>query len=146
MTPETAAAHATTGVDSLATIVIIIVVAISLLVLLGMGAMMALGAVFSNRPLVTSWPVEQEHAFAVFESRGSQSNSRAWALGLIGGGIVLFAAVGVYFGVPPEKKDLTNGMNMSNLSKKPKAASPKPNPAAESPKPDPAAPAESPTP
>jgi hypothetical protein len=145
MNPEAAAAHAATGVDSLASIVILIVAGISLLVLLGMGAMMAIGAVFSNRPLVTSWPVDQEQAFTVFENHGSSSNSRAWALGLVGGGIVLFAAIGVYFGIPPEKKDLTKDMNMSNLSKKTRPAA-KAAPPAESPRPDPAPAAESPRP
>ena len=145
---ETAAHHASTGVDSLASIVIILVVAVSLLVLLGMGAMMAIGAVFSNRPLVTSWPAEQEHAFAVFERRGSASNSQAWVFSIIGAAIVTFAAAGIYFAIPPERKDLTKGMNMSNISKKkPKAesAAPAATPA-EAPKPDPAAPAEAPKP
>jgi len=134
--------HASTGVDSLASIVIILVVAVSLLVLLGMGAMMAIGAVFSNRPLVTSWPAEQEHTFAVYERRGSASNSQAWVFSIIGAAIVTFVATGIYFAIPPEKKDLTKGMNMSNISKKkPKAVAP-----AEAPNPDPAAPAEAPKP
>lgn len=126
--------------DSLASIVIIIVVAISLLVLLGMGAMMAIGAMFSNRPLVTSWPTEQEHAFAVFERRGSASSSQAWVFSIIGAAIVTFVATGIYFAIPPERKDMTKGMNMSNISKRAKTTAPAATPAEPAPKAD--APAE----
>jgi hypothetical protein len=152
MTPvENVVVHnASTGVDSLASIVIIIVVAISLLVLLGMGAMMAIGAVFSNRPLVTSWPTEQEHAFAVFERRGSASNSQAWVFSIIGAAIVTFVATGIYFAIPPERKDMTKGMNMSNLTKKKDVAAPapavKPAAPAEAPAADPAKAPEAPKP
>lgn len=132
--------NASTGVDSLASIVIIIVVAISLLVLLGMGAMMAIGAMFSNRPLVTSWPTEQEHAFAVFERRGSASSSQAWVFSIIGAAIVTFVATGIYFAIPPERKDMTKGMNMSNISKRAKPTAPAAIPAEPAPKAD--APAE----
>ena len=133
---ETAAHHASTGVDSLASIVIILVVAVSLLVLLGMGAMMAIGAVFSNRPLVTSWPSEQEHAFAVFERRGSSSSSQAWVFSIIGAAIVTFVATGIYFAIPPERKDMTKGMNMSNISKRTKTIAPAATPTEAAPKAD----------
>ena len=42
----------------------------------------------------------------------------------------LFLMVGIYAGVEPEHKDMTKGMNMSNLSKKStKSADPAPTPA-----------------
>jgi hypothetical protein len=115
---ENAHAVVVTSVDSIATIVVILIIGVSLLTLVGMGAMMAIGAVFSNRPLVTSWPSDQEHAFAVFEAHGSGSNSRAWVFSFLGAGLVAVAAVGIYFGVAPEKKDLTKGMNMSNIQRR----------------------------
>lgn len=126
-------AHAESGGSTLISIFVLLLAGISILTLVGMGAMMAINAIFSNRPLVTSWPTEQEHAFAAFERRSSQSSSRAWTISLLGAAIVTVVAVGIYFGVKPESHDLTKGMNMSNLTKKsetPKAASP----AAEAPK------------
>jgi hypothetical protein len=141
----TTAAHADTGGSTLLAVFVLILAGVSILTLLGMGAMMAINAVFSNRPLVTSWPVDQEHAFASFEQRASASNSRAWALGLISAAIVGVAAVAIYFGVPPEHKDMTKGMNMSNLTKKSEttraapAATPRADAPAEAPAADPPA-------
>jgi uncharacterized membrane protein len=137
---------APTGLDTLASVVCIIILGISLLTLLGMGILMAINAIFSKRPLVTSWPQEQEHSFDTFERRSVAANSQAWVVSLIGAAVVTFVAVGVYFGVTPEKKDVTKDMNMSNLTKK-AAPAPTPAPKAEAPAaPAPAAPAEAPKP
>jgi hypothetical protein len=92
--------------------------------------------VFSNRPLVTSWTPDKEASFATYERRGSMSNSQAWLISLVGAVAFTIFVTGVYFGVAPERKDVTKDMNMSNLTKKhtPAAAA----------KPDSAAPAEAP--
>jgi|GEM_PF-1518006 len=132
---------ATTGLDTLAALVCVIVLGISLLTLFGMGILMAINAIFSTRPLVTSWPNEQEHSFDPYERRGTASNSQAWVISLVGATVVTVVAAGIYFGVTPERRDVTKDMNMSNLTKK--------RPAAPAPKPDapaaaPAAPAEAP--
>jgi hypothetical protein len=62
-------------------------------------------------------------------------------------GLGIFA-VGVYFGVAPEHKDISKDMNMSNLTKKRPSAEPKaetPAPKADAPAPaEPPAPAEAP--
>lgn len=144
---------AATNLDFIAAIFVAIIVAVAVLTLFGMGILMAIGAVFSNRPLVTSWPVDQEHAFSPFEQRGATSNSRAWTLSLVGAVVLSVFAVGVYFGVAPDIKDVTKDMNMSNLTKKRGSAAPAPKPAAaapaEAPQPDttaPEAPAEAPQP
>jgi len=145
---ETAAAahNATTALDSVAAILVFLILLVSVLTLFGMGILMAVGAIMSNRPLVTSWPNDQEHTFAPFERRGSMSNSRAWTISLVGSLVIAIFTVGVYFGVAPDKKDVTKDMNMSNLTKKhgPATAAPKPDsaakpdsaPSAEAPKPD----------
>jgi hypothetical protein len=147
---------APTNLDFLAAIFVVIVLTISVLTLFGMGILMAVGAVFSSRPLVTSWPDDQQHAFAPFERRGTMANSQAWAISLIGAVVLTFLATGIYFGVAPDKKNIAKDMNMSNLTKKrPAAVAPKADPApkpdatapapAEAPKPDsPAPPAEAP--
>ena len=141
---------APTGLDTLASLVCIIILGVSLLTLLGMGILMAINAIFSSRPLVTSWPNEQEHTFDPFERRSSAANSQAWVMSLLGAAVVTFVAVGIYFGVTPEKKDVTKDMNMSNLTKRrpapapTPAAAPAPSAPAEAPAAAPAAPAEAP--
>jgi hypothetical protein len=147
----TSTSHVETSGSTLIALFVIILAGASILTLLGMGAMMAINAVFSNRPLVTSWPVDQEHAFQPFERHTSASSSRAWLFGLLGAAIVTVAAVGIYFGVPPEHKDMTKGMNMSNLTKKselPKKpeANPEAKPEAKTDAPKAEAPAEAPKP
>jgi hypothetical protein len=107
-----------TALDSFAAILILIILVISGFTLLGTGLLMAIGAVFSNRPLVTSWPPEQEHTFGAFERRSSSANASAWVLSIAGAVLLTFVAAGIYFGVAPETHDIGKDMNMSNLTKK----------------------------
>jgi hypothetical protein len=102
--------------------------------------------VFSNRPLVTSWPADQEHTFGAFERRSARASASAWVLSIAGAVLLTFLAAGVYFGVSPEKREFGKDMNMSNLTKRtPAAAAPAAKPAAPAEaKPDSAAPAEAP--
>jgi hypothetical protein len=135
---------APTDLEYFAAIIVLIIMVVSALTLFGMGILMAIGAVSSSRPLVTSWPSDQEHTFSPFERRGSSSNSMAWAVSLVGAAGVLVFAIGVYFGVAPDKTNIAKDMNMSNLTKRRPAA---PAPKAEAaPKPDSTAPAEAPKP
>ena len=134
---------APTDLDFVASILVVIILVVSALTLFGMGILMAVGAMFSKRPLVTSWPADQEHSFAAFEHRGSMSSSQAWVLSMLGAVALTVFATGVYFGVAPDKKDITKDMNMSNLTKKRPAAAPAKTetaPPAEAPKPDSPAP------
>ena len=135
---------APTDLDFVAAILVFIILTVSTLTLFGMGILMAVGAVFSNRALVTSWTPDKEASFAAYERRGSMSNSRAWLISLVGAVVLTIFVTGVYFGVAPERKDVSKDMNMSNLTKKHAAApAAKPDSAApaEAPKPDPPAPA-----
>jgi hypothetical protein len=125
-----------TSIDFFASIIILIILVISGFALLGTGVLMAIGAVFSRRPLVTSWPVDQEQRFNSFERRGASASSLAWILSLLGAALVMVIAVGIYFGVTPDRRDVAKDMNMSNLTKRRPAA----------PKPDAPAPAEAPRP
>lgn len=137
---------APTTLDFAASIFVLIIVVISGFTLLGTGVLMAIGAVFTKRPLVTSWPNEQEHTFTAFERRGSSASALAWVFSLLGGVLITLVAMVIYFGVPPEKKDVTRDMNMSNLTKRRTSqAAPAARPDAPAPteaaKPDTAAPA-----
>jgi hypothetical protein len=125
-----------TAIDFAASIFVLILVVISGFTLLGTGVLMAIGAVFSKRPLVTSWPHEQEHTFAPFERRSTSANALAWGVSLAGGVLITLVAMVIYFGISPEKKDMTRDMNMSNLTKRHTA---QPSPPA---KPDAPAPSE----
>jgi hypothetical protein len=131
-----------TALDSFAAILILIILVISGFTLLGTGLLMAIGAVFSSRPLVTSWPAEQEHTFGAFERRSARDSASAWVLSIAGAVLLTFLAAGIYFGVSPERHEFGKDMNMSNLTKRgaPAAKSETAPPAA---KPD-GAPAEAP--
>jgi hypothetical protein len=137
-----------TALDSFAAIICLIILVISGFALLGTGLLMAIGAMFNKRPLVTSWPADQEQSFQPFERRGAGASATAWVVSVAGAVLLMFLAVGVYFGVAPQKSDMTKDMNMSNLTKKKPAAAPaaQPDKPAEAAKPDGAAPAEAPRP
>jgi hypothetical protein len=90
----------------------------------------------------SSWPREQEQSFVVYEQHAKESQSKATMMAAIAGIGVFILLVGIYAGVEPERKDYTKDMNMSNLTKKHKAAAPaeeQPAPKAEAPAPAPAA-------
>ena len=84
----------------------------------------------------SSWPRDQEMSFVVYEQRASESQTKAFVVGIVTALAVLFVAVGIYLGVEPDRKDMTKDMNMSNLTKKAKTAAPAP---ASTPTPAPAA-------
>lgn len=65
----------------------------------------------------SSWPHEQEKSFVVYEQRANESQKRALTLGIVVALVALVFAVGIYAGVEPDKRDVTKGMNMSNLTK-----------------------------
>jgi hypothetical protein len=89
----------------------------------------------------SSWPREQEQSFVVYEQHAKESQSKATMMAAIAGIGVFILLVGIYAGVEPERKDYTKDMNMSNLTKKHKAAAAEeqPAPKAEAPAPAPAA-------
>ncbi len=99
----------------------------------------------------SSWPRDQEQSFVVYEQRAAESQKKAVMGGLVAGIAFLVLALGVYAGVEPDKRDMTKGMNMDNLTKKNKKSSaeapaptpaPAAAPAAEAPAEPAAAPAE----
>ena len=80
----------------------------------------------------SSWPRDQEQSFVVYEQHAAESSKKAFTIGAIAGVIFLVFMVGIYAGVAPDKKDLSEGMNMNNLTKKSKkvdAPAPAPTPA-----------------
>lgn len=66
----------------------------------------------------SSWPREQESSFVVYEARNAESQKKAWVVAIATAAAVLVAAVGIYAGVEPDKRDISKDMNMSNLTKK----------------------------
>ena len=83
----------------------------------------------------SSWPRDQEQSFVVYEQHASESSKKAVTFGAIAGIIALVFMVGIYAGVEPDKKDMSKGMNMDNLTKKSRrteapAPAPAPAPAA----------------
>ncbi|HEY4241500.1 MAG TPA: hypothetical protein VGM88_16880 [Kofleriaceae bacterium] len=98
----------------------------------------------------SSWPRDQEQAFVPFEQATAANSAAARNAALVAGVIGFLIVIGIFFGVEPDKKDLTKGMDMSNLTKKGQAAAaaapavPAPAPAAAPAAPAPAAPAPAP--
>ncbi|MEO6772132.1 MAG: hypothetical protein ABI467_03810 [Kofleriaceae bacterium] len=89
----------------------------------------------------SSWPRDQEQSFVVYEQHSREAQSKAFTIAAVAAIGVFVLMVGIYAGVEPEHKDLTKDMNMSNLTKKHKAA-----PAEEQPAPKAEAPAPAPAP
>jgi outer membrane biosynthesis protein TonB len=109
---------------SLGAIIAIIVVSVGGLVLLVLGAMMMIGAIMPKKSVITSWPQQQEQAFATFDERIAGSQSKAWIFAIVSGIGVFVIISGIYLAVPPEKHDIGKTMNMSNLTKKDGAGAP----------------------
>jgi hypothetical protein len=75
----------------------------------------------------SSWSREQEATFVVYEQRNSAAQKTAWTAAIAAGIFFFIAAVGIYAGVEPDKRDITKGMDMSNLTKKKTPAAPAPD-------------------
>src|SRR6266545_2073611 len=118
-----------TATDNLMGVIIFITSIVALLVLLGLGTMMAVGAIFAKKGTTTSWPNEQEMAFYNYEQRNSASQGKAWALSLVMAIAVFVLAVGIWAGVEPDKKDYGKDMNMSNLARSKSSSEQQPAPA-----------------
>jgi len=116
--------------ESLAATLVLINFIAAFITLGGLVVMMSFGAIFSRRQLVTSWPHDQEHSFAVYEQQNASSSAKAWMASLASAVVLFIFVVGIYAGVEPEHKDLGKDMNMSNLTKKTaKTPAPAPTPA-----------------
>ena len=135
-----------TATDNLMGVIIFITGIVALLVLLGLGTMMAIGAIFGKRQHVSSWPNEQEMAFYNYEQRKNASQSKAWGVSLVMAIAVFVIAVGIWAGVEPDKRDYGKDMNMSNLSRNKQGAEAQPSAPKEEAKPAAPAPAEAPPP
>jgi len=91
----------------------------------------------------SSWPREQEQSFVVYEQQTAESGKKAMSLGIISGIAFFVIMIGIYAGVAPDSRDMTKGMNMSNLTKKTakkEAPAPTPTPKEQAPAPAPEAP------
>ncbi len=79
----------------------------------------------------SSWPRDQEQAFVVYEQRANESSRKAMVVGIVAAVAVFVLALGIYAGVEPDKRDMTKDMNMSNLTKKERKATPAPPPSSQ---------------
>ena len=91
----------------------------------------------------SSWNREQEQTFVVYEQRAAESQKKGFMAGTVAGIVFLVVMVGIYAGVEPDRRDITKGMNMDNLTKKSKKKAEAPEVPAPTPAPA-AAPAEAP--
>ena len=110
--------------DRLGGMLALIIGSVGLLAIIGIMAVMTIGAFMPSKSPVTSWPMEQEQSFTGFDRRTSQSQSQAWVFSVVTAVVVFVFVFGVYQGVTPDTKDLAKDMNMSNLTKKSKTDPP----------------------
>jgi hypothetical protein len=68
----------------------------------------------------TSLPPDQEATFVVFERHQKENLDKGFKIGVIAAAIFGVLALGVYFGVTPEKDKLGDDMDLNQLKKKSK--------------------------
>jgi hypothetical protein len=90
--------------DNVASVIIIITSIIAFLGLGGLIVLMTIGAMAPKKLLSTSWSPEQEQSFVPYENHTQSSQSKAWVIALVSAIVVLVFAIGVKFGVEPQKQ------------------------------------------
>lgn len=79
----------------------------------------------------TSLQPHEEAQFVVFERTSAENSHKAFLIGVISSVVFGLIAVGIYFGVEPEKDNTAKDMDMSQLKSKDKVEkekAEKPNP------------------
>ena len=90
-------------------------------VLVGMGCWMIYKALTASQDLSTSWSQPQESTFEPFAQVDKQLHGRSWTFALAGAALLGVLALGVYFGVAPQKDKSAESMDMSTFDRKAKA-------------------------
>ena len=65
----------------------------------------------------SSLPPHEEATFVVYEQQMAEAEKKGWTIGAIVGGIMFVLMLGIYFGVEPDRHDIGDTMDMSNLTK-----------------------------
>jgi hypothetical protein len=87
-------------------------------VLIGMAGWMIYKALTASQALSTSWGPQQEPAFDSYAQADQRVHSKSWMFAFVGAAVFTVLAVGVYFGVTPEKDKAGESMDMSSFDKK----------------------------
>lgn len=118
-----------TGLDWLGTYIAIASIGGSVLFLIGMAIWMIYKALTQSQALQTSWNPPQEQTFESFAQSSSQLHSKSWMFAFAGAALFAVVAIGLYFGVAPQKDKAGETMDMSTFDRKGKApAAPTPAP------------------
>ena len=115
------------GLDKLGAIVAMTVLLVGGVVLLGMGIWMIYKALTQPQSLQTSWNAAQEAQFESYAQVETQIHSKSWMFAFGGAALLAVVALGLYFGVAPEKDKMGDTMDMSTFDKKGKAPAPGPS-------------------
>ncbi len=113
-----------TTLDWIGTILAFVTLGAAGLVLLGMGIWMTYKALTQSQALQTSWNPPQEQTFEPFAEVGTRVHSKSWTFAFVGAALVTVIAVGIYFGVTPEKDKIGETMDLTTFDKKGKAPAP----------------------
>ncbi len=118
-----------TSLDWAGTFIAIGTIGASILFLIGMAGWMVYKALTQPQALQTSWNPPQEQTFESFAQSSAQLHSKSWMFAFAGAALFTVLAVGLYFGVTPEKDKAGESMDMSTFDRKGKApAAPSPTP------------------
>ena len=115
-----------TTLDWIGTILAFVSLGAAGLVLLGMGIWMTYKALTQSQALQTSWNPPQEQSFQPFADVETKVHGKSWMIALVSAGLVTVLAVGIYFGVTPEKDKIGETMDLTTFDKKGKAPAPAP--------------------
>lgn len=118
--------HLTT-LDWVGAITAIVMIGTAVALMIVMAGWMTYKAFTQHESLITSFGSPQEESFASFTETSERIHGKAWMAGLIGGAVMFALAMGLYFGVSPEKDKTGDTMDMSTFDKKGKAATPGPS-------------------
>lgn len=114
------------ALDKLGAVVALIVLVSSGVVLLGMAIWMIYKALTQPQSLQTSWGPAQEAQFESYAAIETRVHGKSWMYAFAGAAVFGVLAVGVYFGVAPEKDKTGDTMDLSTFDKKGKAPAPGP--------------------
>lgn len=117
-----------TGLDKLGGVAALLIAITAGVVLLAMALWMIYKALTQSQSLQTSWNPPQEAQFESFAKVETEVHGKSWMFAFGGALLVAAVAMGIYFGVTPQKDKAGDSMDMSTFDKKAKAPAPGPTP------------------
>ena len=116
-----------TTLDWVGSIMAIASLGAAILIMLAMAAYMTYKTLTQHESMTTSWPPAQEQTFTSFTETSERVHQKSWLYALVGAGVATVIALGIYFGVTPQKDKIGETMDLTTFDKKGKAPAPGPS-------------------